>query len=316
MISWPHFINILMGGGYKLKNRKKILTLKKKMTPYLFLSPTIVLMVVLLVIPICLVIQYSFFDNAIVVKEPVFVGADNYVKILSDSKFWGAVKNTIFFVFFSVAAHILIGMCFALLLNSKYFKTRTKTIARVIYVLPWVFTASVIAILWKLMLQPQGIIDYLLSFLNLATKDTEWLSSRALALPTVTFVNIWCGYPFYMISILAGLQGISGDLYESSSLDGATTWKQFIHITLPQLKPILISIAMLDFVWSIQSFAVIWMLTAGGPVNATETLSIYIYKLAFNRSQYALASTAAVIALVVCVIVAVFYVRQQKKARE
>ena len=187
---------------------------------------------------------------------------------------------------------------------------------RDIYVLPWVFTASVIAILWKLMLQPHGIVDYLLSFVNLATKDTEWLSSRQTALATITFVNIWCGYPFYMISILAGLQGISADLFESAALDGANTWKTFWNITIPQLKPILISIAMLDFIWTIQSFSVIWMLTGGGPVKSTETLSIYIYKLAFNRTQYAHASTAAVIVLAVCIIIAVFYVKQQRKVRE
>lgn len=166
------------------------------------------------------------------------------------------------------------------------------------------------------MLQPAGIVDYLLSFLNLATKDTEWLSNQSVALATITFVNIWCGYPFYMISILAGLQGISEDLYESSALDGATKWKSFWHITIPQVKPILISIAMLDFVWTLQSFAVIWMMTGGGPVNSTQTLSIYIYKLAFNSSQYGIASAVAVLLLIVCVAVAIFYVKQQKKARE
>ena len=152
--------------------------------------------------------------------------------------------------------------------------------------------------------------------MNLATKDTEWLSNQSVALATITFVNIWCGYPFYMISILAGLQGISEDLYESSALDGATKWKSFWHITIPQVKPILISIAMLDFVWTLQSFAVIWMMTGGGPVNSTQTLSIYIYKLAFNSSQYGIASAVAVLLLIVCVAVAIFYVKQQKKARE
>lgn len=295
---------------------KKGSKFRKKAAPYLFLSPTLILMVVLLVIPICLVVKYSFQDNAIVVKAPEFVGFENYGKILGDEDFWNAAKNTVIFVVFSVAAHLVLGMCFALLLNTDYFGRRTKTIARVIYVLPWVFTASVIAILWKLMLQPHGIVDYLLSFVNLATKDTEWLSSRSTALATITFVNIWCGYPFYMISILAGLQGISADLFESAALDGANAWKTFWNITIPQLKPILISIAMLDFIWTIQSFSVIWMLTGGGPVKSTETLSIYIYKLAFNRTQYAHASTAAVIVLAVCILISVFYVRQQRKVRE
>jgi len=128
----------------------------------------------------------------------------------------------------------------------------------------------------------------------------------------VTFINIWSGYPFYMISILAGLQGISTDLYEASALDGANSVQQFIRITIPQLKPILISLIMLDFVWTIQQFALIWMTTGGGPINATETLSTYIYKQGFSKYQYSMASASACIVLVVCTIIAIFYVRHQK----
>lgn len=290
--------------------------LGKRTAPYRYLLPTLALMIVFLVVPICMVIRYSFLDKAVVSKSPAFVGAENYTELFADSAFWNAASNTIIFVAVSVIAHLVIGMIFAMLLNSKYFTTRTKTIARVIYILPWVFTASVVAILWKLMLQPSGIINYLLEFLPQVTKNTEWLSNKDLALTVICFINIWCGYPFYMISILAGLQGISGDLYESAAIDGATMTKSFIHITIPQLKPILISIAMLDFIWTLQSFNVIWMLTGGGPVNSTETLSIYIYKLAFQKLDYSMAGTAATVLLIVCVIVAIFYVRQQKKVRE
>lgn len=290
--------------------------LGKKTVPYRYLAPTLILMIVFLVIPIGMVVSYSFVDKAVVSKNPAFVGLANYKELFANSQFWNAVSNTIIFVVVSVVAHLVIGMIFAMLLNSKYFKTRTKTIARVFYILPWVFTASVVAILWKLMLQPSGIVDYLLSFLPQVSRNTEWLSSKDIALAVICFINIWCGYPFYMISILAGLQGISGDLYESAAIDGATAVKSFFHITLPQLKPILISIAMLDFIWTLQSFNVIWMLTGGGPVNSTEMLSIFIYKLAFQKVDYSMASTAATVLLVVCIFIAIFYVRQQKKVRE
>lgn len=288
----------------------------KKTAPYRYLFPTLVLMIVFLVVPICMVISYSLVDKAVVSPEPIFVGLENYKNLFADDKFWNAVSNTIIFVAVSVIAHLVLGMIFAMLLNSKYFKTRTKTIARVIYILPWVFTASVVAILWKLMLQPSGIVNYLLSVLPQVSRNTEWLSNQDIALAVICFINIWCGYPFYMISILAGHQGISGDLYESAAIDGATMVKSFTHITIPQLKPILISIAMLDFIWTLQSFNVIWMLTGGGPVNATETLSIYIYKLAFQKLDYSMAGTAATVLLIVCVFIAIFYVRQQKKVRE
>lgn len=290
--------------------------LGKKTVPYRYLAPTLILMIVFLVIPIGMVVSYSFVDKAVVSKNPAFVGLANYKELFANSQFWNAVSNTIIFVVVSVVVHLVIGMIFAMLLNSKYFKTRTKTIARVFYILPWVFTASVVAILWKLMLQPSGIVDYLLSFLPQVSRNTEWLSSKDIALAVICFINIWCGYPFYMISILAGLQGISGDLYESAAIDGATAVKSFFHITLPQLKPILISIAMLDFIWTLQSFNVIWMLTGGGPVNSTEMLSIFIYKLAFQKVDYSMASTAATVLLIVCIFIAIFYVRQQKKVRE
>ncbi len=288
----------------------------KKTTPYRYLLPTLILMIVFLVVPIIMVIRYSFVDKAVVSPDPDFVGLANYAELFADSSFWNAVSNTIIFVVVSVIAHLVIGMIFAMLLNSKYFSNGTKTIARVIYILPWVFTASVVAILWKLMLQPSGIINYLLSAFPQISRNTEWLSNKDLALAVICFINIWCGYPFYMISILAGLQGISGDLYESAAIDGATLTKSFLHITIPQLKPILISIAMLDFIWTLQSFNVIWMLTGGGPVQSTETLSIYIYKLAFQKVDYSMAGTAATVLLVVCVFIAIFYVRQQKKVRE
>ncbi len=285
---------------------------KKFITPYLYLLPTIILMCILLIVPIVMVIGYSFYDNVIINKNPVFVGLENYSKVLSDPVFFVAIKNTLFFVLISIIAHFLIGMLFAMLLNTRYLGVMTKGIFRVIYALPWMFTASVIAIVWRMMLNPNGVLNYLMTNMGLISEKVEWLASRDVALASVTLINIWSGYPFYMISILAGLQGISTDLYEASALDGANAVQTFFRITIPQLKPILISLLMLDFVWTLQQFALIWMTTGGGPVNATETISTYIYKQGFSKYQYSMASAGAVILLIVCTIIGIFYVRQQK----
>lgn len=285
---------------------------KKLITPYLYLLPTIVLMCILLIVPIVMVIGYSFYDNVIINKNPVFVGLENYVKVLSDPVFLVAIKNTLFFVLISIVAHFLIGMLFAMLLNTRYLGVMTKGIFRVIYALPWMFTASVIAIVWRMMLNPNGVLNYLMTNAGIISEKIEWLASRDVALASVTLINIWSGYPFYMISILAGLQGISTDLYEASALDGANAVQTFFRITIPQLKPILISLLMLDFVWTLQQFALIWMTTGGGPVNATETISTYIYKQGFSKYQYSMASAGAVLLLIVCTIIGIFYVRQQK----
>ncbi|MEI3138724.1 MAG: sugar ABC transporter permease [Lachnospiraceae bacterium] len=291
-------------------NDKQVL--KKKLTPYGYLFPTIILLFILLVIPVIMVIGYSFFDNVIVNKNPVFVGLKNYATVLHDKNFWNAISNTLFFVIVSMVAHLVIGMVFALVLNTRYLGNKTKGIFRVIYALPWMFTASVIAILWRMMLDPSGVLNYLMMTLHITSDKVSFLATRSIALQAVTLINIWSGYPFYMISILAGLQGISTDLYEASSLDGANTIQTYLRITLPQLKPILISLLMLDFVWTLQQFALIWMTTGGGPVNATETVSTYIYKQAFTKYQYSTASTGAVLLLIVCSIVGVLYVRQQR----
>ena len=291
-------------------NDKQVL--KKKLTPYGYLLPTIILLFILLVIPVIMVIGYSFFDNVIVNKNPVFVGLKNYATVLHDKNFWNAISNTLFFVIVSMVAHLVIGMVFALVLNTRYLGNKTKGIFRVIYALPWMFTASVIAILWRMMLDPSGVLNYLMMTLHITSDKVSFLATRSIALQAVTLINIWSGYPFYMISILAGLKGISTDLYEASSLDGANTIQTYLRITLPQLKPILISLLMLDFVWTLQQFALIWMTTGGGPVNATETVSTYIYKQAFTKYQYSTASTGAVLLLIVCSIVGVLYVRQQR----
>ncbi len=285
---------------------------KKQATPYVYLLPTIVLLFILLIIPICMVIGYSLYDNVIINKNPVFVGLKNYAAVLKVPTFFVAIKNTLFFVIVSIIAHLIIGMVFAMVLNTRYLGDKTKGIFRVIYALPWMFTASVIAILWRMMLDPNGVLNYIITSLGIVSDNVSFLASRDIALQSVTLINIWSGYPFYMISILAGLQGISTDLYEASALDGADAVQTYFRITIPQLKPILISLLMLDFVWTLQQFALIWMTTGGGPVNATETISTYIYKQGFTKYQYSMASTGAVILLIVCTIIGIFYVRQQK----
>jgi multiple sugar transport system permease protein len=140
----------------------------------------------------------------------------------------------------------------------------------------------------------------------------EWFSDPKVALPAVTFVNIWAGYPFCMVSLLAGLQGIPQDLYEAASIDGANDWHKFIYITIPQLSPIIKSITTLDFIWTMQVFSLVWMTTGGGPIHVTEVVGTYTYKLAFSQLKFSLASASAVIILIFSMILAVFYIRYQK----
>jgi len=296
------------------KNSKKstLQVIKNKLSPFAYLSPTIVLLTVLMLIPIIMVIIYSFKDNVVMNKNPIFVGIANYVKIFSDSTFHQAILNTLYFTVMSVIFHFVLGLTFAMLLNTKVLSSLTKSIFRVIYVLPWVFTATIIAILWRLMLNPNGIVNYILTTANIVSSNVEWLSSSQVALHALTYINIWSGYPFFMISLLAGLQGIPSELYEAATIDGANTVQSFRYVTIPKLKPIIVSMAMLDFIWTMQQFPLVWMTTGGGPIHATEMLSTYTYKLAFSNYQFSTASASAVIVLILSMFMAIFYVKNQK----
>jgi ABC-type sugar transport systems, permease components len=286
--------------------------LVKALVPFGYLSPTVVLLTVLMVIPIVMVIGYSLMDNVIMKKNPQFVGFKHYTDILTSESFWTATTNTLFFTGVSVVAHLILGLAFAMMLNTELLGHRVKAVFRTIYVLPWLFTVAIIAVLWRLLLEPNGVINYLVTASHLAGSQIEWLGSPDTALFAVTFINIWSGYPFYMTSLLAGLQGIPGEYYEAAQVDGASAWQRFTRITLPQLKPIIISMALLDFIWTTQQFALIWMTTGGGPLGTTEMLSTFTYKLAFTKYQFGTASSAAVIVLVISMVLAFFYVRAQK----
>lgn len=288
--------------------------LARGLTPYGYLSPTLLLIVGLMVIPIVMVISYSFKDNVIVQNNPVFVGLANYATVLTDPDFLIALRNTLIFITVSMVVHLILGLAFAMMLNSKMLGRFTKSLFRVIYILPWLFTIAVVAVVWRLMLDPYGVINYILQTFGLTSKEVDWLGSPNTALWSVTFINIWSGYPFFMISILAGLQGISADLYEAAAVDGAGSGHQFRYVTIPQLKPVLISMAVLDLIWTSQQFALIWMTTGGGPLHSTEVVSTYTYKQAFSSYEFATASAAAVIILLLTMILAIFYVRNQQRA--
>jgi multiple sugar transport system permease protein len=296
--------------------KRRLQRLAKALVPFAYLLPTILLLSVLSLLPIAMVFNYSMMNNVIMEKNPVFVGLANYVKLLTDEVFQQAIFNTLYFTVMSVVFHLILGLTFAMLLNTKLLPLSIRALFRGVYVLPWVFTATIIAVLWRLMLNPNGVINYLVTWAGLAGEKIEWLSSKGLALHSVTFINIWAGYPFYMVSLLAGLQGIPGEYYEAGTIDGANGRQLFWYITLPQLRPIILSLAMLDFIWTMHQFTLIWMTTGGGPLHVTEMLSTFTYKLAFSSYKFSQASASAFIILALSLFVALFYVRHQRASDE
>lgn len=282
------------------------------LTSYGFMSPTIIVMAVMMAAPVIMVFVYSTLSNVIIDKNPEFVGVQNFATLFGDPIFRKAVGNTLIFTTASVTFHLLLGLGFAMMLNSKLVPRFASAAFRVVYILPWVFTASIVVIVWQLLLNPNGVVNYILDTLGIISTKVEWFANPDLALGTVILINIWAGYPFFMISLLAGLQGIPGDLYEAAQVDGAGPWSRFLHITLPQLRPIIIAMVMLDFIWNMQQFPIVFLATGGGPLNATETIATYTYNLAFSKHEFSLAAASGVLLFLVSAVVAVLYVRHQR----
>jgi multiple sugar transport system permease protein len=200
-----------------------------------------------------------------------------------------------------------------MLLNSRLLPGWARAIFRVIFILPWLFTAAIIAILWRLLLDPHGVVNFLLEQIHVIQSGVPWFGSPGTAMLAVVVMNIWSGYPFFMLSLLAGLQGIPHELYEAARVDGANGVQAFFNVTIPQLRPIIIAMAMLDMLWTTQQFALIWLTTGGGPINVTEVLSTFTYKAAFSNYEFSTASAAAVVLLLFSLVVAFFYVRAQRR---
>jgi multiple sugar transport system permease protein len=287
---------------------------RKTLLPYGLILPTAALLLVLMVVPVVVVIANSLFTQVVTRSGGEFAGLQNYTQVLSDPTFWPATLNTAVFAGASVVVHLVMGLAFALLLNSPLLSRITTAVFRTILILPWLFTAAVIAVLWRLLLAPTGVVNYALEHIGVIHDAIQWFGDPATALFAVTLMNIWSGYPFFMISLLAGLQGIPGELTEAARVDGANAWQRFWNVIIPQLSPIIISMAVLDLLWTTQQFALIWLTTGGGPLGVTEMLSTFTYKLAFGDYNLVEASASAVLVLLFSLVVSVFYVRQQRKA--
>ncbi len=280
--------------------------LKTKLTPYGFILPACLTILILVVYPILYGIYISFFDTNLVNKWE-FVGLRYYFQALTDTSFLHSLWMTVIFTVSVVVGHFFIGFVFASILNMDI---RFRTVLRGILILPWLFPDVVIAYLFKWILNTQGgIVNELLLHFGLISDPIGWLSTSATAFPCVILVSIWKGYPLVMVQILAGIQTISTDMYEAAEIDGANLWQRFRYVTIPALKPILTTILILDTVWVFKQFTLIWLMTSGGPGSSTMVSAIEIYKNAFSYFKYGLASAQSVYILLICYLIGVVFRR-------
>lgn len=262
--------------------------------------------------PIARVIYISLWDNYFMTATPGFVGLANFRWILGQEVFPLIVRNTIVFTTASVALHLVFGLTLAVSL-SAHLNPRLRGMFRGILILPWMFTAVVVALNWRLILNAFGIFNALLAQMGLMRLDAplNWLGEPDLALPGLILINFWRGYPFVMLMLLAALQSIPAQLYEAAAVDGAGKWHQFWHITIPSIKPVIASVSLLDAIWNVRLFDLVFLTTGGGPLNSTHVMATYTYQLGFERFEFGKASAMAVLMLVLTSLLTVFYFRHR-----
>ncbi len=284
-----------------------------KLMPFLFVAPTVLVLMFLILYPIIQVFYMSVWDNYFVSPHPRFVGLDNYRWLFQQDVFPRIFSNTVLFTIGSVALHLIFGLALAVLLSAKI-NERARGIFRGVLLLPWTFTLVVVSVIWRLILNPFGLLNGLLSAVGLMqlAAPLNWLGDPNIALPAIILINFWAGYPFVFLMLLAALQSVPAELYEAATVDGAGEWAKFFFVAIPIIRPVILSVCLLDGIWSFRLFDLVYLTTGGGPLNATHVLATFNYQLAFEGFQFSRSAALSVVLLICTSVMALFYFRFQK----
>ena len=249
---------------------------------WLMLAPALLFLLAFVAYPFIYGIYLSLQQRA-VAQEGVFVGLDNYVDNLKNPIFWQVAQNTFVFTFAATMFKLIGGMGLALVMNQQF---PFKNFVRAALLLPWIVPTVLSTIAWMWIFDPTfSVINWSLVNTGLMERGPSWVGDGFWAMVMVIIANIWRGLPFYAITLLAALQTISGELYEAAAIDGANARQRFFRVTLPLLKPVLIITTMFSVIWTFSDFQLVYVLTAGGPANATHLFATYAFNIALGAGQ-------------------------------
>ncbi|MBP3950969.1 carbohydrate ABC transporter permease [Bacillus suaedae] len=278
----------------------------KNLAGFLFIFPALFVLLCIVLYPLLHTLWLSLQNKVLIApNQDEFVGFNQYIEVFQSADLLHALWITIIFTLTSVAMKLVLGMIGALLLQVK---SKATKIYWSIFMIPWLIPSVVAALIWRWILHDQyGILNQVLLNFNLIDTKVAWLSDSILALISVILVDVWVGLPFMIIVCLAGLNTIPKEWYEAAMVDGASFLQRFRYITLPGMKPILLVIGILSLIGTFNSFNIIYTLTGGGPVNATTTLVIHIYQMAFTNYDFGMASTLSALTLLIIFILISLY---------
>jgi multiple sugar transport system permease protein len=292
-----------------LRRTKKIPSLEKS-TPYLFILPSLLFLGAILGFPILYSIVISFQKynlETLISKHPQFIGFQNYYAILSNPELRIALTHSLIFTFFSILFQFTIGLGLAILLSKSFpFSNVMRGILLSGWQIPSVVTGTVFLWLFNL---DYGLVNFLLTSLRIVNEPIAWFFQSNTAMVAVIIANIWLGIPFNVILLSAGIAGLPEDVYEAATVDGANGWQKLVYITVPLLRSTITAVLMLGFIYTLRVFDLIWIITKGGPGDATEVLPTFAYRLSFIHFDFGQSAAVSVIMLVILLCAAALYLK-------
>lgn len=261
---------------------------------WLLLTPVLVVMLVLVIWPFVTAVWIAFTNKAIG-TEGTWVGLANFAQVVSSPRFVRALQNSLVFTIVALALKFVLGMAMALVLNQAFVG---RNVLRAYFLVPWVLPGFVAYMTWRWFLDPlQGVLNYALTDLGLISYPLEFLSSPSMALPSVIAAHVWRSFPFFGVAFLAGLQNIPAELYEAAAVDGASSWQKFRFITLPGLRHVILVVLMLSTIWTFNAFEPVYLLTGGGPADATMVYTVLAYEMGIVNMRLGEAAAVPVLIL-------------------
>jgi multiple sugar transport system permease protein len=280
-------------------------------TPWLLLAPALAMTSVLVLVPAMQTAWMSL--HSVILFRPrsrPFVGLDNYAASLADPVFWSSLWNSLIWVVSAVALQFLLGLTAALLLNRRF---AWRGIARALVVVPWALPSVIIGLIWTWMLDfDLGLVNAVGTRLGLLAQPVPWLSQPGTAMAAVILAVVWQGFPFFAVTLLAGLQAIPAELYEAAALDGASPFASFRNVTLPGLAGVITTSLLLRMIWVANSLDLILVMTGGGPGTATQTLPLHAFLTAWSGGDYGQGSALAVLLTLLLLGVVVAYLLRRR----
>ncbi len=289
------------------------LALSRTVLPIAMLSPAVLVTVAIVFLPMIQTAWMSLHEYVLFrPKDFNFIWFDNFIAALQDEVFWISLRHTAIWIFLTVPSQMLLGLVTALLLNQEF---PWRGLARALIIVPWALPSVVISLMWVWIYDSNyGVLNDFLLRLGLISTSIPWLADPDTALYAIVLTLTWQGFPFFAVMILAGLQSIPRSYYEAAAIDGASTWRQFWHITLPGISGVLVTAVLLRTIWVANSIDVIFVMTGGGPGYATYTLPLYAFIKARTNLDFGYGSALAVLFTLMLIVLVVVYLRRVGKA--